>query len=54
MIDETKLEAFMGQAVSDLGAAISGLMVVSSRKSCGRAWLGVRLPVCDTPGAARA
>lgn len=27
MIDEAKLEAFMGQAVSDLGAAISGLMV---------------------------
>ena len=27
MIDEGKLEAFMGQAVCDLGAAISGLMV---------------------------
>ena len=27
MIDETKLETFMGQAVGDLGAAISGLMV---------------------------
>ena len=27
MIDEGKLEAFMGQAVGDLGAAISGLMV---------------------------
>jgi SAM-dependent methyltransferase len=28
MIDEGKLEAFMGQAVGDLGAAISGLMVL--------------------------
>ena len=27
MVDQAKLEAFMGQAVSDLGAAISGLMV---------------------------
>ena len=26
-VDETKLEAFMGQALGDLGAAISGLMV---------------------------
>jgi hypothetical protein len=26
-MDEAKLEAFMGQAVGDLGAAISGLMV---------------------------
>jgi SAM-dependent methyltransferase len=27
MVDEVKLEAFMGQALGDLGAAISGLMV---------------------------
>jgi len=27
VVDQAKLEAFMGQAVSDLGAAISGLMV---------------------------
>ena len=27
MVDQAKLEAFMGQAVGDLGAAISGLMV---------------------------
>ena len=27
MVDDVKLEAFMGQALGDLGAAISGLMV---------------------------
>ena len=27
IVDEVKLEAFMGQALGDLGAAISGLMV---------------------------
>lgn len=27
MVDERKLQALMSQAVSDLGAAISGLMV---------------------------
>jgi hypothetical protein len=40
-IDQSKLEAFMGQAVGDLGAAISGLMVhIGDELGCTRRWRG--------------
>ena len=38
--DEAKLEAFMGQAVTDMGAAINGVLLHDRRASwaSGRRW----------------
>lgn len=38
-IDEAKLEAFMGQAVTDMGAIISApLMIIGGSSACTRRW----------------
>lgn len=45
-IDEAKIEAFVGQAVIDVGAAISGLMLhLGDRLSLYRAMAGAG-PIC--------
>jgi hypothetical protein len=53
-IDETRLEAFVGQAVTDMGAAISGLLLhIGDRLGLYKAMAGAG-PVTSAAGGAAA